>query len=89
MSQNNEKTVLEWALEYYKRGWSIIPIGADKKPPRRFTWKKYQSQSPSEDEIRKWFTSGKYTSLAVVCGAVSGACLGSSCQSARLWFFAV
>jgi hypothetical protein len=64
------KTILEYALTYHRRGWCIIPIGFDKKPPKGFKWTKYQTVRPTEADLREWFA--KYKSLAVVCGAVSG-----------------
>lgn len=70
MSQTDTKTILEWALEYHKRGWCVIPIRTGTKKPA-VSWKKYQTELPSENQIKKWFGNGKYISLAVVCGAVS------------------
>ena len=72
MTKINKKSVLSCALEYRSRGWSIIPIGKNKKPPRGLRWKPYQTTQPDKAQLRKWFANGKYTSLAVVCGAVSG-----------------
>ncbi|UCC22070.1 MAG: bifunctional DNA primase/polymerase [Planctomycetota bacterium] len=66
------KTLLEWALEYYSRGWCVIPIGFDKKPPRGFKWEKYQITRPDVSDLKKWFANGKYKNLAVVGGKVSG-----------------
>lgn len=42
------------ALDYYRRGWSIIPIKPnDKKPPIK--WGRYAVNRPSEAMIDKWF----------------------------------
>ena len=67
----DKKKILDWALEYYQLGWSIIPIIAGTKKAA-VKWEKYQTERPSQDQLRKWFANGKYKSLAVVCGAVSG-----------------
>lgn len=64
--------LLEAALSYAARGWSIIPIGTQKKPALT-RWKLYQSQKPTEDELREWFTGRKSVGgLAVILGEVSG-----------------
>ena len=68
----DRKTVLEWALEYHRLNWSIIPIKPRSKKPALSSWKQYQTQRPDEKQLRKWFGNGKYTSLAVICGEVSG-----------------
>ena len=69
---DRQKTILELALEYHRRGWCIIPIRAGTKLPAIRSWKQYQTKRPDEEQLRKWFANGKYTSFAVVCGAVSG-----------------
>ena len=69
---NVKMTILDWALKYHKQRWSLIPIGFGKKPPRGFKWKNYQRVRADETQLRTWFSDGKYKSLAVVCGAISG-----------------
>ena len=64
------------ANKYAKHGWSIIPIGRDKKPALR-TWKGFQSKRPTDKQLRQWFLDGQgvrgqVTGLAAVCGDVSG-----------------
>jgi len=62
------------ALEYLKRGWSVIPIKhrdrSGKQPACR--WKPYQETRPTEPQLRKWFARDGIDGLAVVCGQVSG-----------------
>ena len=72
MAKKNEKTVLDYALEYYSRGWSIIPIRTGTKKPAIRSWKQYQKIRPDEKQLNKWFGNGENTSLAVICGVVSG-----------------
>ena len=64
-------TLLEIALGYVRRGWSIVPLSKGKKYSA-VPWKVRQKTPASEGQVRKWFESGKYTGLAVVLGAVSG-----------------
>ena len=43
-------TLGEWAQFYQKNfGWSIIPVGNDKKP--LIKWKEYRSRVATQDEI--------------------------------------
>lgn len=63
---------LKHAVIYAGFGWSILPVGPDKKPALK-RWKKYQSVRPTKKTLRRWF--GEATAnrgLAVVCGKVSG-----------------
>ena len=76
MTERSEKTALDYALEYYHRSWSIIPIPYGMKKAR-IKWGKYQQTRPDEKQIRKWFGNGKYLSIAVIVGEVSG---GLACR---------
>lgn len=70
--------VLAAALEYHRRGWSIIPIAAGtKKPPKGLRWKQYQKRRPTEQELREWFDARDDLGLAVIFGEVSG---GLACR---------
>lgn len=65
--------LLASALGYLlEREWSILPIAADKKPPKGFLWKPFQASRPSEATIRKCFALPNITGVAVIFGAVSG-----------------
>lgn len=64
---------IEAALRYSAFGFSLIPIAeGTKEPPRRFKWKPYQTQRPTEDDLRRWFGDDTGCGLAVVLGEVSG-----------------
>lgn len=63
-------TMLDYALRYRRRGFSVIPCKKDKKP--YIKWEPYQLQKPSEDEIKKWWTDHPDANIAIVCGQVSG-----------------
>src|SRR6201995_2626372 len=65
-------SLLSEALAYRARGWSVIPVGKDKKPPRGFSWKQWQSELPPERSVRDWFQNLQPTGVAVVLGPVSG-----------------
>lgn len=64
---------LHFALEYYDRGWSIIPL-VGKRPPNGFRWKEFQSQRAKLDDIKRWFGSSKRNlrNIGIVTGDVSG-----------------
>jgi hypothetical protein len=78
--------LLEHALAYRARGWSIIPV-QDKQASR--TWKPYQKRLPDEQELRLWFAPGQpCNGLAVILGKVSGmlGCRDFDTEEAyRLW----
>ena len=62
--------MMEQAIEYAKRGLSVIPCAADKKP--LISWLPYQEKRATEDEIRTWW--GKYpnANIGIVTGLISG-----------------
>ncbi len=61
--------LLEQALGYHRRGWSIIPIPFGQKAAR-IRWKPYQTKRASESQIRNWFS--RPCNIAVVLGEASG-----------------
>lgn len=62
--------MLEAALRYRRRGFSVIPCKKDKRP--LIKWEPYQFNKPSEDEIRQWWTKWPDANIAIACGPVSG-----------------
>lgn len=69
MKINNE--LLSKALEYLNSGFNVIPIGVDKKP--LIKWTKFQTQRPSENDVREWFNNLKnIAGIAIITGAISG-----------------
>ena len=67
----NANALLEAALQYARRGWSVIPLlPRDKKPA--IPWEAYQRERASEEEIRRWWQENPACNVGVVLGAVSG-----------------
>lgn len=63
--------MLNHAIEYLRRGWSIIPIAAGgKTSPIR--WKDHQTRQAGEEEVRSWFKKWPDAGLAIVTGGISG-----------------
>ena len=66
---NHSAEVYKQALEYLRRGFSVIPVGKDKKP--MFVWEKYQNQKPTEEELAGWFFDMKPAGIAILTGQLS------------------
>lgn len=76
MNKNIGKDIsnLEIALKYLNRGLSVIPIRANSKKPL-IGWKEYQTQLPTEDEVREWWGKNPDANIAIITGEVSGICV--------------
>jgi len=61
--------MIEVAKYYKSLGFSVVPI-FNKKPP--VPWKHYQTASPTDQLIEKWFNENPNWGLGVVTGEVSG-----------------
>ncbi|OGK19952.1 hypothetical protein A3C23_04600 [Candidatus Roizmanbacteria bacterium RIFCSPHIGHO2_02_FULL_37_13b] len=69
-SNNSTNSLSEQALNLLERyGWSIIPIGSDKRP--LIAWKPYQKIKPTPKEIEQWFAIDPNANIGVVTGAIS------------------
>ena len=64
------ESTLDKAIKYYELGLSLIPVGKDKKPLLP-SWKEYQSQRASLEQIKEWFSNND-VNIAVVTGLISG-----------------
>ena len=62
--------MIQAALGYLRRGWSIIPTAPNKRPI--IAWKKFTMRLPTEEEARRWWDVPDPPGLAVVTGRVSG-----------------
>lgn len=74
LSTNQNSSPLDAALQYRRRGWSIIPV-IEKRAAG--TWRPFQDQLADENTLRRLFRRPGITGLAVVLGAVSG---GLACR---------
>ena len=66
---SNAGALLDFALGYARRGWSIIPV-REKKPAG--LWKPFQTVAADPDMLRRLFARADVDGLAVITGAVSG-----------------
>jgi len=62
--------VLQMARQYLEKGLSVIPLKPRGKEPL-IPWKQYQERLPTEEELEKWFGSGKEANVGIVTGRVS------------------
>ena len=63
--------MIQQALEYLRKGFSVIPISPEtKRPP--ISWKEFQTRLPTESEVEEWFTSFPNAMVGMVTGKVSG-----------------
>lgn len=73
MSNQEDDTnnnLLNQAISYQERGWSVIPVGADKKP--LISWKQYQQERATKEAIAKWFTVDyPSANVGIVTGKIS------------------
>ena len=63
-------TALEAALSYLQHGWSIIPVGHDKRP--LIKWQTFQKVKPSEQQVRSWYEQWPDAGVAIITGRISG-----------------
>lgn len=63
-------TTLEYARDYIKRGYSVIPLQAKGKRPVA-KWQEFQDRRPTDEEIFDWFGSGSLN-IGIVTGKISG-----------------
>ncbi|MRR56129.1 MAG: bifunctional DNA primase/polymerase [Deltaproteobacteria bacterium] len=68
---DESKTILEAALSYLQRGFSVIPLEPRGKRPV-VSWTLYQTRQATEEEVREWFDNDKGYNIGIVTGAISG-----------------
>lgn len=68
-------TVLESALQYIERGFSIVPCHG-KQPAMtdkgQFAWSTCQVKRPTFAHVHSWHSKGWLQNVAIVCGVISG-----------------
>ncbi len=69
LSSDDENAI--W-INYFRLGWSLIPIRSGTKKPACQKWEQYQRQRPDVQRLRRWFNTDVSRGLAVICGDVSG-----------------
>lgn len=72
----DNKTILDYVLEYDSRGLCLIPIRAGTKKPAVRSWKQYQLVRPDKAQLKKWFANNN-RNIAVILGEVSN---GLACR---------
>jgi len=56
--------------EYLERGFSIIPVGDDKRP--LVNWKQYQDRKATQEEVYNWSFDYPDFNIGIITGQVSG-----------------
>lgn len=59
------------ALQFAVNGYSVIPVGLDKKPLLK-SWKQYQTKAADDAQIEKWWQQFPHANIGIVTGKVSG-----------------
>ena len=62
--------LLEQAQAMQAAGYSLVPVGENKRPV--VTWKHYQTSRASVSMLNEWASQKNVTGFAVICGLVSG-----------------
>ena len=67
-----QSPLVQSAKKYLAAGLSVIPIGdtKTKRPPDRFSWKRYQSERMTQAEAERAFVGAQ--GIAIIAGKVSG-----------------
>src|SRR5262245_52161490 len=65
------KTLPRIVSEALGRGWSVIPIGSNKKPIIN-AWKPSQTTAATRDVVRDWASFPDLAGWSVITGKVSG-----------------
>ena len=64
----NNSFLLNAALQYLKKGFSVIPCKPDKKP--FIKWEPYQNQKPTVEEVRAWWEKWPDAMIAIITGKI-------------------
>lgn len=60
---------LPLALAYLQRGYSVIPVGPNKRP--LIPWKEFQSRLATPEELVGWWTTNPEAQIGIITGKVS------------------
>jgi P4 family phage/plasmid primase-like protien len=72
LSSQGRNPLLDAALSYCRRGWSVIPLKPRDKRPTIDSWQPYQLRLATEEEISKWWHQNPKANIGLVAGAISG-----------------
>ena len=63
------KTTLDYALEYYRKNFSVIPVISKDKKPAIQSWEENKTTRADEKQIQEWFSNGgsSYNIAIVTC----------------------
>lgn len=64
-------TLYSKAMQLANSGFSVFPVGADKRPLLK-TWKPYQTTPADDEQIEKWWEQFPKANIGIVTGKVSG-----------------
>jgi KaiC/GvpD/RAD55 family RecA-like ATPase len=64
--------MLQQALEYQARGWSVLPIQPHGKRPLLKSWTELQTKAADPDDLKAWWSACPDANVGVVTGRVSG-----------------
>jgi hypothetical protein len=64
--------VRESAYAWQAAGFSVVPAQEDGTKKPHGTWKRYQHEAATEQQIDDWFGAGNRRGLGLICGAISG-----------------
>jgi hypothetical protein len=64
-----QKQFIQVATSYIEQGFSVIPVGVNKKP--LVEWKQYQSRIATSEEVERW-SKFKNPNIGIVTGSISG-----------------
>lgn len=68
-----EINILEYALNYIKKGYSIIPVGRgeDKKEPFLPSYLEFFDRKPTEEEVRLWWKQYPEAQIGILTGKIN------------------
>lgn len=64
------RSMLDWALWYLRKGFCVIPCHPKTKEPIP-KWREYGKERPTEKQVRAWWTENTDANIAIILGQVS------------------
>lgn len=69
--ETKQMTISEQAFAYHVKGYNVLPVGDDKRPVVK-QWKKWQTETQSDEQVLEWFTIANIYNVAIITGKISG-----------------